>query len=264
MLWWPQPGHLISWPQPGHLIDTSQRSIMDRRHHQLESHQHQGSESSIGVIEHQHQVPNSLILALNNHGSHVSLNNWSHITLKVYIVDRAQTSTSRIFNINPTFWINVATSTSMIFIIKSYIFGSLTSMLQQQHQFITRNSSSTQAAATQQQQQLNAEATQRRQQQLSPAARTTATATPNPKSSKHRRTSTFLQALIIRLVISYRGSHRIWDRSSDLAYILFWNSSYQEPQQFRSFYGSPSVLLLSGRRRGRLSFRGRGGEWITM
>jgi len=76
------------------------------------------------------------------------------------------TSTSRIFNINPTFWINVATSTSMIFIIKSYIFGSLTSMLQHQHQFITRNSSSTQAAATQQQQQqLNAGSSNSAQQQ---------------------------------------------------------------------------------------------------
>lgn len=138
------------------------------------------------------------------------------------------------------FWIahiNVATSTSIHY---------------PQQQLNAGSSNSTAAAA------------QRRQQQLSPAARTTATANPNPKSSKHRRTSTFLQALIIRLVISYRGSHRIWDRSSDLAYILFWNSSYQEPQQFRSFYGSPSVLLLSGRRRGRLSFRGRGGEWITM
>jgi len=190
---------------------------MDRRHHQLESHQHQGSESSIGVIEHQHQVPNSLILALNNHGSHVSLNNWSHITLKVYIVDRAQTSTSRIFNINPTFWINVATSTSMIFIIKILHFwiahinvATSTSIHYPQQQLNAGSSNSTAAAAA-----------QRRQQQLSPAARTTATANPNPKSSKHRRTSTFLQALIIRLVISYRGSHRIWDRSSDLAYILF-------------------------------------------
>jgi len=47
---------------------------------------------------------------------------------------------------------------------------------------------------------------------------------------------------------------------SNLAYILFRNSPYQETQQFRSFYGSPSVLLLSGRRRGRLSFRRRGGS----
>lgn len=95
------------------------------------------------------------------------------------------------------FWIahiNVATSTSTHY---------------PQQQLNAGSSNSTAAAA------------QRRQQQLSPAARTTATATPNPKSSKHRRTSTFLQALIIRLVISYRGSHRIWDRSSDLAYILF-------------------------------------------
>jgi len=67
-------------------------------------------------------------------------------------------------------------------------FGSLTSMLKHQHQFITRNSSSNST-----QQQLNAAATQRSsnstQQQLSPAATTTATANPNPKSSKHRRTS---------------------------------------------------------------------------
>jgi len=53
----------------------------------------------------------------------------------------------------------------MIFIIKSYIFGSLTSTLQHQHQFITRNSSSTQAAATQQQQQLNAGSSNSAQQQ---------------------------------------------------------------------------------------------------
>jgi len=140
-------------------------SIMDRRHHQLESHQHQGSESSIGVIEHQHQVLDSLILALNNHGSHLSVNNWSHITLKVYIVDRAQSQ-------------HQGSSSSIQHLDQrqhQWSSSSYPTFLDRSHQCCYNINSLPATAAAQRrsnstQKQLNAEATQRRQQQLNAAA----------------------------------------------------------------------------------------------
>jgi len=131
------------------------RSIMDRRHHQLESHQHQGSESSIGVIEHQHQVLDSLILALNNHGSHLSVNNWSHITLKIYIVDRAQHQ-SNILDQRCNININDLHHQNPTFLDRSHQCCNIninslpaTAAQRRQQQLNSSSSSSTQAAATQ-------------------------------------------------------------------------------------------------------------------